>query len=62
MKKRTDLKGQHSFILFLLCLYVVDSATFLASNRVLGTLFSTENSLFITYVKKIKISEFILLL
>ena len=34
----TDLKGQHSFILFYF-VYVVDPATFLASNSVLGTLF-----------------------
>ena len=31
----------------LLCLYVADPANFLASNSVLGTLFSSENSLFI---------------
>ena len=36
--KQTDL---------LLCLYVVDPATFLASNSILGTLLSTERSLFI---------------
>ena len=41
--KQTELKGQHSFILFLLCLYVADHATGLASN----ILFSSENCLFI---------------
>ena len=34
-------------ISYLLCLRVADPATFLASNSVLGTLFSSENSLFI---------------
>ena len=49
LSKQTDLKGQHNFILFhlILILYVADSATFLASNSVLWTLISTENSLFI---------------
>ena len=36
-----------SFILFYFCLYVADPATFLASNYVLGILFSFESSLFI---------------
>ena len=31
----------------LLCLYVADPATLLASDSILGTLFSTENGLFI---------------
>ena len=49
--KQTDLKGQHKFHTDLLCLYVADRATILASNSVLGTLLS-ENSLFIhAYVK-----------
>ena len=41
-------------------LYVADPATFLASNSVLGTLFSSENILFIQIWKKINISEFVL--
>ena len=36
----------------LLCLYVADPATFLSSNSVPGTLFSSENSLFIQLWKK----------
>ena len=39
---------QHTFTLFTLFMfYVADPATFLASNSVLGKLFSSENSLFI---------------
>ena len=48
MDKQTDLKG------VLLCLYVADPATL---NSVLGTLFSTENSLLIQLWKKNNISE-----
>ena len=55
LNKQTDLKGQHS----LLCLYVADSATFLASNSVLGPCFSSEDSLFTQSWKKIHISEFV---
>ena len=29
MNEETDLKGHHTFILFLLCLYLADPATFL---------------------------------
>ena len=36
----------------LLCLYVADPATFLASDSVLGTLYSSENSLFIQLWQK----------
>ena len=36
----------------LLCLYVADPAIFLASNNVLGTLFSSESSLFIQLKNK----------
>ena len=36
----------------LLCLYVADPATFLDSNSVLGTVFSSESSLFIQLRKK----------
>ena len=58
LSKQTDLKGQHNFILFhlILILYVADSATFLASNSVLWTLISTENSLFIPLWKTIFLS------
>ena len=45
LNKQTDLRGKHSFVL--LCLDLSDPATFLASNSVLGTLFSSQNSLFI---------------
>ena len=36
----------------LLCLCVADPATFLASNTVLGTLFSSEKSFFYSLLKK----------
>ena len=49
LNKQTDLKGQHTV---LLCLYVADPATCLASNSVLGTLFPTKTSLFIQLWKK----------
>ena len=39
MNKQTDLKGHNNSIL--LCLYAADPATLLASNSVLGTLFSS---------------------
>ena len=39
---KLTLKGQHNF---LLCLFVADPATLLASNSVQGTLFSSESSL-----------------
>ena len=52
LNKQTDLREQHSFIL---CLYVVDPATFQASNSVLVTLFT----LFIQLWKKKNISEFV---
>ena len=60
-KNKTEPKEQHTFILVLLCLYLADPATSLASHSVLGTLFSCENSLFIQLWKKINISEFVLL-
>ena len=46
LDKQTDLKEQRNFIFTVscFCLYVADPATFLASNSVLGTLFSPENS------------------
>ena len=47
MNKQTDLKGPAQFHTVLLCLYVADPATSLASNSVLGTLFFSESSLFI---------------
>ena len=47
LNKQTDLTGQHNFLLFYFVLHVADPATFLASNSGLGTLFSSENSLFI---------------
>ena len=53
-----NLKGR--LCSFRFCIYLADPATFLASNSVLGTLFSTENSLFIQLWKKIHISEFVL--
>ena len=43
-RKQTDLK--------VLCLYVADPATFLASNSVLVTSFHSENNLFIQLLKK----------
>ena len=46
LNKQTDLRGQHNFTLFILCLYVADPATFLDLNSLLGILFSSENSLF----------------
>ena len=51
VNKQSDFKGQHSFILFYL--YVADPATFLASNSGLGSLFSSENSVFIQLWKKL---------
>ena len=47
LNKQTDFKRTTQFHTVLLCLYVADPATFLASNSVLGTLFSFESSLFI---------------
>ena len=44
-KKKTDLKGQHSFML--LCLYVADPATSRASKSLLGTLLSSVKGWFI---------------
>lgn len=44
MNKQTDFKGQGDFILFSLCSYAADPATFRASNSVLETLFSSEES------------------
>ena len=58
--KQTDLKEQHCFILFYF-VYMADPANFLASNGVLGTLFSSENSLFIQLWKKKKNSECVIL-
>ena len=60
---REHILGQHRFILLYFCLHVVDPATLLASNSVLGTLFSSENSLFIQLWEYIYtyISEFVLL-
>ena len=43
LNTQTDLKGPY-FV------YVADPATFLASNSVAGTLFSSENSLFIQQI------------
>ena len=40
LNKKTDFKGQHSFTLS--CLYVADSATFLASNSVPNLIFLRE--------------------
>ena len=45
----------------LLCLYVADPATFLALNSILGTLFPSENSLFIQLWRKINIPQYLLL-
>ena len=47
LDKQTDL---HTV---LLCLYVADPATCLASDSVLGTLFTSENSLFIQIWKRL---------
>ena len=49
MSKQTNnkLETTTQFHAVLLCLYVADPATFLASNSVMGTLFSSGNSLFI---------------
>ena len=52
MNKQMDLKGQQHFLLFYFGLHVADPATFPASNSVLWTLFSTENSLFIQFGEK----------
>ena len=50
------------FYTVLLCFYVADLASFLASNGVLGTILYFENSLFVQLWKKnIYISEFVLL-
>ena len=47
LNKQTDLKEQHNFTLLLLCLYMADPATSLASNGLLGILiFLLRNSLF----------------
>ena len=60
LNKETEiLKRTIQFHTVSLCLYVADPATFLASNSVLGTLFSSENSLFIQSYKLN--SEFVLL-
>ena len=58
-KREIKLKGQHNFILFYLptyCLYVMDPANFPTSNSVLGTLCSSENSLFFQLFSSGKIS------
>ena len=39
LNKQSDLKGQHSFMLFYF-VYMEDPATFVPSNSVLGILFS----------------------
>ena len=53
LNKQTDLKGQHSFMLFyFIFLYVADPAIFLAPKQCSGTLFSSKNSLFIHLRKK----------
>ena len=46
LNKQIGLKKRYNLIL-LYCICVVDPATFLASNSALGTLFSSDNSLFI---------------
>ena len=43
----TDRKSKTQFHTVLLCLHVADPATFLASDYVLGIIFSSENSLFV---------------
>ena len=45
--KQTDLKETTQIHDVFLCLYEANPDTFLASNGALGTLFSSENSLFI---------------
>ena len=47
LREQTDLKGQDSFILFNLVYVWRTLPAFLASDSVLGMLFSSENSLFI---------------
>ena len=46
------LKDNPSFVLVLTCLHLADPATFLATNSVLVTLFSSESSLFIQFTMK----------
>ena len=54
LKKQTDLKDNPISYCFT-CFYLVKPATFLASNNVVGTSFSFENSLFKLVMKKINI-------
>ena len=49
MPNKLTLKRTPQFNTVLLCLYVADPATFLASESILGALFSSENSLFIQF-------------
>ena len=52
LNKQTDLKGQPDFMLFyffFFFLYVADSATFLASNGVLGPYFPLKTACLFTY-------------
>ena len=48
----TDLTDNTVAFFFKLCLYVADPTTFLASDSVLGSLFSSESSLFIQLWKR----------
>ena len=51
LDQQTNLRGQHNFILFTLFIFG-GPRHFLASNRILGMIRSTENSLFIQLGKK----------
>ena len=53
LNEQTDNRRTTQFHTVLLCLYLADPATFLASNYVPGALFSSESSLFYSVMEKI---------